>query len=203
LEAPGSRSSSLGDTNQDKGGEKKSLLIWGGSSSVGSNAIQFAVASGLEILTTASSRNFESLKKLGADMVFDHTAPDIVSQIVRELDARSNCVGIFQAAGFAASLGPVLEVASLIKSDVFVVTTVPLQENVVPAGVRAKMLFGGDQGVIIGPWREFLPKALEDGTYHAFPDPLVMETRGLKGIQEGYDVLKKGVSARKVVVLAE
>ncbi|KAJ6101933.1 Polyketide synthase enoylreductase [Penicillium sp. IBT 16267x] len=181
----------------------KSVLIWGGSSSVGSNAIQLAGAAGLEVLTTASPRNFESLKKLGADMVFDYTAPDVVSQIVRELDARSDCVGMFQAAGFAASLGPILEVASLIKSDVFVVTTMPLQEGVVPEGVRAKMLFGNNQDVILGLWREFLPKALADGTYHAVPESLVMETRGLKGIQKGYDVLRKGVSARKVVVLAE
>ncbi|KAJ5897277.1 Polyketide synthase enoylreductase [Penicillium tannophilum] len=192
-----------GNTNQDEGSGKKSVLIWGGSSSVGSNAIQLAVAIGLEVLTTASPRNFEGLKKLGADMVFDYTAPDVVSHIVHELDARSNCVGIFQAAGFAASLGPVLEIASLVKSDVFVVTTMPLQEDMVPDGVRANMLFGGNQEVILELWREYLPKALEDGEYHALPDPLVMHTRGLNGIQEGYDVLKKGVSAKKVVVLAE
>ncbi|KAJ6005292.1 Polyketide synthase enoylreductase [Penicillium sp. IBT 35674x] len=192
-----------GNTNQDKGSEKKSVLIWGGSFSVGTNAIQLAVATGLEVLTTASPRNFKSLKELGADMVFDYTAPDVVSHLVHELDARSNCVGIFQAAGFAASLGPVLEIASLVRADVLVVTTMPLQEDVVPDGVRAKMLFGGNQDVILGLWREFLPKALEDGRYHALPDPLIMDTRGLKGIQEGYDVLKKRVFAKKVVVLAE
>lgn len=203
LEIPGSGNSSPSDTSQGKGSEKKTLLIWGGSSSVGSNAIQLAVASGLEVLTTASPRNFKGLKDLGADLVFDYTAPDVVSRIVHELNARSNCVGIFQAAGFAASLGPTLEVASLIKSDVLVVTTVPLQEGVVPDGVRAKMLFGGNQDVILNLWRQFLPKALEDGRYRALPDPLVIKTRGLQGIQEGYDVLKKGVSAKKVVVLAE
>ncbi|KAJ5656982.1 Polyketide synthase enoylreductase [Penicillium longicatenatum] len=203
LAIPASGNSSSGVIDQDKGEGKKSVLIWGGSSSVGSNAIQLAVASGLTVLTTASPRNFEGLKKLGVDMVFDYTAPDVVSDIVRELDTRSDCVGVFQAAGFGASLGPVLEVARLMKSDVFVVTTMPLQEGVVPDGVRAKMLFGDNQNVILELWREFLPKALEAGKYHALPEPLIMETRGLKGIQEGYDVLKKGVSAKKVVVLAE
>jgi NADPH:quinone reductase-like Zn-dependent oxidoreductase len=32
----------------------KMLLIWGGSSSVGSNAIQLAVAAGYEVITTAT-----------------------------------------------------------------------------------------------------------------------------------------------------
>ncbi|KAJ5934153.1 Polyketide synthase enoylreductase [Penicillium verhagenii] len=201
LEMPGSRTgTSISTAPGDQG--KECVLIWGGSSSVGSNAIQLAVAMGLEVLTTASPRNFESLKELGANMVFDYTASDVVSLIATELNARSGCVSIIQAAGFAASLGPVLEIASLLKADVFVVTTTPLQEGVVPKGVRAKMLFGGNQDTILGLWREFLPNALKDGRYHAKPKPLVMETRGLQGIQEGYDVLRAGVSAKKVVVLA-
>jgi hypothetical protein len=52
-------------------------------------------------------------------------------------------------------------------------------------------------------WKEFLPQALKECKYIIAPEPLVVETRGLEGIQLGYDILKKGVSARKVVVLAE
>jgi NADPH:quinone reductase-like Zn-dependent oxidoreductase len=49
----------------------KSLLVWGGSTSVGSNAIQLAVAAGYEVITTASPKNFEYVKRLGAIEVFD------------------------------------------------------------------------------------------------------------------------------------
>lgn len=50
----------------------KTLLVWGGSSSVGCNAIQLAVLAGYEVFTTVSPRNFELVKKLGASQVFDH-----------------------------------------------------------------------------------------------------------------------------------
>jgi NADPH:quinone reductase-like Zn-dependent oxidoreductase len=44
----------------------KKFFIWGGSSSVGCSAIQFAVASGLNVVTTASEANHTLLKSLGA-----------------------------------------------------------------------------------------------------------------------------------------
>ncbi|MDA5091972.1 zinc-binding alcohol dehydrogenase family protein [Klebsiella quasipneumoniae subsp. quasipneumoniae] len=42
------------------------VLVWGGSSSVGCNAIQLAVASGYRCVATASARNVGLLKELGA-----------------------------------------------------------------------------------------------------------------------------------------
>jgi hypothetical protein len=78
-----------------------------------------------------------------------------------------------------------------------------LQEGVVPEGVRAKMLLGDSHDDILVMWKEFLPKALKEGKYIVAPEPLVVGTRGLEGIQLGYDILRKGVSARKVVVLAK
>ena len=50
------------------------LLIWGGASSVGSNAIQLAIAAGYQVVTTASPKNFEYVKKLGASAVYDYNA---------------------------------------------------------------------------------------------------------------------------------
>jgi hypothetical protein len=44
-----------------------------------------------------------------------------------------------------------------------------------------------------------VPKALAKGTFKAKPDPLVVGN-GLKSIQLGLDVQKKGVSAKKVIV---
>jgi NADPH:quinone reductase-like Zn-dependent oxidoreductase len=64
----------------------KSILIWGGSSSVGSNAIQLRKAVGFEVITTCSARNAEYVKGLGADKVFDYTDKDAIGQVVAELD---------------------------------------------------------------------------------------------------------------------
>ena len=54
------------------------VLIWAGSSGVGSLAIQLAKHTGAWVATTASSsQRAEALKKLGADLVIDHKTQDV------------------------------------------------------------------------------------------------------------------------------
>ncbi|KAL2067329.1 hypothetical protein VTL71DRAFT_1754 [Oculimacula yallundae] len=57
------------------------ILIYGGSSATGSLAIQFAKLAGMKVITTASPRNFDFLKSLGADHVLDYHDPDCGSKI--------------------------------------------------------------------------------------------------------------------------
>ena len=65
------------------------ILIWGGSSSIGSSAIQLAVASGVEVITTASKHNTEYCKSLGATHVFDYSSPAVIGDLVAELQKGS------------------------------------------------------------------------------------------------------------------
>ena len=58
------------------------LLIWGGATSLGSNAIQLGVASGYEVITTASVQNFEYVKRLSASQVFDYKNETIVEDLI-------------------------------------------------------------------------------------------------------------------------
>jgi len=60
----------------------KTVLVWGGSTSVGSNAIQLAVAAGYEVIATASPRNFDYVRKLGALRVFDYNDKNVVRKLV-------------------------------------------------------------------------------------------------------------------------
>lgn len=60
----------------------KAILIWGGASTCGSAAIQVAKAAGFNpIFATASARNHDVLKQLGATQCFDYRDPDVTSQI--------------------------------------------------------------------------------------------------------------------------
>jgi NADPH:quinone reductase-like Zn-dependent oxidoreductase len=59
----------------------KTILIWGGSGSVGAAAIQLAVSSGLRVVSTASPRNFDFVKSLGAAEVFDYSDPNIEANL--------------------------------------------------------------------------------------------------------------------------
>lgn len=48
------------------------ILVWSGATSTGQYVIQLARLSGLRIITTSSPRNFDLLKSLGAELVFDY-----------------------------------------------------------------------------------------------------------------------------------
>jgi len=48
-------------------------------------------------------------------------------------------------------------------------------------------------------WRKYIPEALAVGKFHAKPDPLIVKG-GLEKVQDGMDLLRKGVSAKKVVI---
>lgn len=69
-------------------------------------------------------------------------------------------------------------------------------------GVRSKFIFAttlADNEVGKMVFEEFLPKALEEGRFVASPEAMIVGT-GLEFVQEGFEVQKRGVSARKVVV---
>ena len=61
--------------------EPEPVLIYGGATATGIYAIQFAKASGYTVLTTASPRNNEYLRSLGADAVFDYNSSNWPSQV--------------------------------------------------------------------------------------------------------------------------
>jgi hypothetical protein len=48
-------------------------------------------------------------------------------------------------------------------------------------------------------WRKYIPEALATGKYQAKPDPFVI-TGGLEKVQDGINMLRKGVSAKKIVI---
>ncbi|KAF2009697.1 GroES-like protein [Aaosphaeria arxii CBS 175.79] len=58
-----------------------SILIYGASTATGTLAVQFAKLSGLEVIATSSPHNFDLLKSLGADQVFDYKDPDVGAKI--------------------------------------------------------------------------------------------------------------------------
>jgi NADPH:quinone reductase-like Zn-dependent oxidoreductase len=64
---------------------RETVLIWGGSTSVGSNAIQLAAAAGYEVFTTASPRNFAYVQRLGAARVFDYRSATVIRDVIQAM----------------------------------------------------------------------------------------------------------------------
>ena len=77
------------------------LPVWGRSTSVGSNAIQLAVAAGYEVVTTASAKNWEYVKKLGAGAAFDYNSESVVRGFVEAFKGKK-CAGAVAVGGAGA-----------------------------------------------------------------------------------------------------
>lgn len=174
------------------------VLIWSGSSSVGSNAIQLAAAAGYEGVTTASTKNFEYVKSLGAGHVFDYHSPTLVDDISKVYDSKT---GVGALAIGTEAAGPCCEVLSKVNSRKFVSLTNP-PTGALPEGIESKFVFGAAvKDNEIGPaiFEAFLPKALAAGEFKSAPTAEVVG-KGLGSIQAGLEQVKKGASAKKYVI---
>ena len=178
----------------------KYLFIWGGSSSVGSCAIQLAVNSGYSVIATASPHNVEYCKSLGAEQVFDYGSNTVVDEIVDFLKSKT-LAGIVDAISEGGTVEKCVEVAQKSKGEKTIATVIPGSENGHPDDVKVGSVLvwisGHEIATVI--YEKFLPKALEDGTIKPKPDPLIIG-KGLEHVQAGIDKLKAGISAAKVVV---
>jgi hypothetical protein len=206
----------------------ETLIVWGGSTSVGSNAIQLAAAAGYDVIATASPKNFDYLKRLGADPVFDYRKKSIVEDLVGALDGRT--VAGAMAIGKGGT-GACINVLARCEGKRFVaVVTPPASFKDVPAGrrrwrkllpvfiqlavnnvfltmlarlrgVKTKFVWGGAPvDNEIGPtiFQNFLPSALADDRYVVAPRAQVVGL-GLDMIPEALEQQRRGVSARKLV----
>ena len=73
-------------------GTGQSVLIHGGSGGVGSFAVQIAKARGARVIATASARNQDLLRQLGADLPIDYTATKF-EEVAKEVDVVLDTVG--------------------------------------------------------------------------------------------------------------
>ncbi|GAD91887.1 oxidoreductase, zinc-binding dehydrogenase family protein [Paecilomyces variotii No. 5] len=175
------------------------VLIWGGASAVGSSAIQLAVNAGYEVITTASPKNFDLIKRLGASEVFDYNSPTVVQDLVDALSSKS-FAGALDAVNSGGAIQASTEVLSKLNGSksLATVSVIPdgLPETVIVKRVLATTI--KDNAVGKAVFQEFLPAALADGRF--VPLETVAVGKGLESIQSGLDTLKKGVSAKKLVV---
>ncbi|WPF83695.1 zinc-binding dehydrogenase [Sanguibacter sp. 4.1] len=204
------------------------VVVWGGTTSVGSNAIQLARAAGYRVVTTASARHHDSLRALGAEAVFDYHDADVVSSVVAATQG-ARVVGVVAIA--VGSAEPCVEIAGrtgarrvaltspsvsfydqprrpgLAWSRVRLMTrlvwsNVTLQARCLRHGVRARFVWGSAIATsAVGPavWSDYLPGALADGRHRLAPQPRVVG-RDLGALQAAIDTLRGGVSAQKLVV---
>ncbi|KAI3393809.1 hypothetical protein diail_3585 [Diaporthe ilicicola] len=184
--------------------EKETVLLWGGSSSVGSSVVQLAVASGYGVVATASPANYDYVKSLGASLVLDYHNPDIVAILAGLLRASgTRLAGAYDAIGADATVrATAAVVGALGGGKVASVGAAPEDvgdRNVEVVRIGAANLVSREPEVARAIWGEYVPAALEAGTLVPRPRELIVG-RGLYFVQRGLDTNKAGVSAAKVVI---
>ncbi|KQQ65428.1 zinc-binding alcohol dehydrogenase family protein [Microbacterium sp. Leaf320] len=207
------------------------VVVWGGATAVGGNAIQLARAAGYRVITTASVRNHDRMSRLGAEAAFDYHDPEAVDRIVEAVNG-SVVAGILAVA--VGSAEPCLRIAratgatriamasppvsfyeqprrrglSLARMRLFLrlgMRTALLQLRSRTRGIRASFVWGSAIATSpVGPavWVDYLGAALESGRHRAYPKARIVG-EGLPAIQGAVDALRVGVSAQKLVVTLE
>ncbi|KAI0021696.1 hypothetical protein F4780DRAFT_790035 [Xylariomycetidae sp. FL0641] len=140
------------------------VLVRAGASSVGTNAIHLAVASGYEVIATASPKDFEYCEKLWASQIFDWRAEAraLTQQLITSLE-RKTCAGGF--AVHSGSEGIVFEAVGQSSGSKFVACAVSAPATKLEE-VQAKTVFASsikDNEVADAIYSDYLPKALAEG----------------------------------------
>lgn len=200
----------------------KTLLVWGGSSSVGSSAIQLAVASGLNVTSTASPKNYDYVKSLGATYVFDYNDSSVIEDLVKTFKG-TEFVGAFDAISTTKTIKQSHEVVSrmgggklsttlsstaVIPGDVSISNGENCSPLITCRGVNiatnrisvfAKSIIVDEDDVGRAIYTQFVYPALQKQILRAKPDPYIIHG-GLEQIQDAISIQKAGVSAQKIVV---
>ncbi|PYH88702.1 oxidoreductase [Aspergillus ellipticus CBS 707.79] len=202
----------------------RTVIIWGGSTSVGSNAIQLATAAGYEVLTTASPHNFDYVKSLGAAKAFDYRSKTVVRDMIAAckgkplagaltvganaadscMDIVGSCTGDkrISMASYPVPSPPPKTFTVVRTMFAYISANLSYWIKSKTRGIQYNYIFAStlyDNGIGEMIFGEFLPAALAEGRYRAVPEEVVYG-QGLENVQGAMDFHKQGLSAKKVVV---
>jgi NADPH:quinone reductase-like Zn-dependent oxidoreductase len=185
------------------GGKGKTLLIWGASSSVGSCGVQMAALAGYDVVAVASRKNHDMVKDLGAKACYDHNDATVVDDVVEDLKGK-HVIGAYAAISTVATIPLICEILDRCGGEKVVASVMPGAEALSSRDVKVQSNLAAMQsfragGKLAAIW-EWLEKALQDGKMKCMPPPEVVG-HGLGDVQKAVDLIGKGVSAKKLVVV--
>lgn len=173
----------------------KTLVIYGGSSSVGSMATQVATAAGINVISVAGEHNFCFSKRCGATQVFDHKDPSVIEKVT-EAVGKSEFIGIFDSIATPETYAHDLAILAKLGGGHLASVHPPPPD--LPANVTGGMIFAVND-IATPVWNEYVTPALKAGKLQCLPPPTVVG-KGLGHINEALKKCKAGVSATKLVV---
>lgn len=186
--------------------EGKKILIWGGSSAMGALSISYTKQAGYTVITTCSPHNFDLVRSLGADYVFDHSDPATVEKI-RDLFPIDYW---FDTVSLPPTLRTILKILApegepVTKVDILMLLP-PAMPGMpqLPEGVTARMHRFSTHSPENAGWQKwflarggFMEQAIKSGVLKGVPPQVI---GGLDKVPEGIEMVYKGVSGKKVVI---
>jgi NADPH2:quinone reductase len=188
-----------------KAGE--SILIHGGSSGIGTTAIQLARAFGARVFATAgSAEKCHACERLGAERCVNYRETDFVA-VVRELTSGRGVDVVLDMVGgayFARNLdalateGRLVEIATLqgAKAELNIQTIMQRRLTITGSTLRARPI--ADKGVIAEAVQRHVWPLLESGAVA----PVIHATFPLRDAAEAHRVMESGVHIGKLVLIA-
>jgi len=184
----------------------KTVLILGGSSSIGATAIQllrFFSPEDTVILTTSSAKHADHLKALGASHVFDRSSSSLIDDI-RDV-APHGVNGILDLVGAAGADKRYLTLFAAKGTRIMapLVTGTDVVKEDVPEGVvfRGPLFTGALYRMVNGTARmlAMMVEEVERGRFR-LPVEVRVVGEGLESVVEGLEIAMAGVSGQKLVV---
>lgn len=159
------------------------ILITGASGGVGTMAVQLAKAKGAYVIGTASDRNREFVKSLGADEFVDYTKQNF-EEAVKDVDVAFDAVG-----------GDTYERAfQTLKKGGFLVTAVanPSEEKAKQFGIKTERVFGKPNGQQLIE----VSRLIEEGQVKTHVETILP----LAEVKKAHELSKAGRTRGKIVL---
>lgn len=182
----------------------KKVLIYGGTSSIGSMAVQYLTQAGFEVVTTFSPKHKDFVSKLGASQIIDHTQQS--EPLIKDLTAAGPYDIVLDTISTGDTVKLNAEVVAAQGGGFVYALQPPFAPETLPDGVTRKfegwsLLLGKEENTELLKWTfgTYFPKALETKSLISVPARKI--PGGLNGLNDALDLLFfKGVSSEKVVV---
>ena len=186
----------------------ETLLVHGGSSGIGTTAIQMARALGSRVLATAgSAEKCAACERLGAERAIDYRAADFVAAVRemtngRGVDVILDMVGGDYLQRNLESLtveGRLVQIAVLggAKAQLNLVTVIQRRLTITGSSLRPRSV--AEKGAIAASLRERIWPLLESGAIA----PVIHQTFPLRDAAAAHRVLESGVHVGKLVLVVE
>ncbi|RMZ90995.1 hypothetical protein DV736_g1773, partial [Chaetothyriales sp. CBS 134916] len=190
--------------------ESEWILIYGGSSGMGTVGTEFAKLSGYKVVTTCSPRNFDLAKSFGADEVVDYKDPEAVEKVKKIVGGQVkyvwDTISDQQTADFCGKViapgGKLGAIRSEVPKREDITITCTLGYTAIGEEVRKPWATVPEEITRahyewMKKWVSLVDGLLEEGKIKPHP-PRVH--KGLENVLEGMEELKEGkVSGQKLV----